>query len=99
VDGHDRIAGVVLAGEERVLLHALELVLDGRELRLDLLAQISVEREELPRVLVVADESLVTLKALAQARVLGRDLGCVLLVIPEARLPEFLLELDNSAAE
>src|SRR6266550_3823578 len=58
----DRVAGVVLAAEERLLLQALELLSERRDRRGDLVLHSAVHREELSGVLVVARELLVAVE-------------------------------------
>ena len=99
MDRDDRVAGVVLAVEQRVLLQARELLAERLELGLDLLVQPGLELEQLGGVVVLALEPLVALEALRQARVLGRDPGGVVLVVPEARLPQLLLQLGDPCGD
>ena len=65
----------------------------------DLALHLAVHGEQLLRVLVVLDEPAVALEAARQARVLGADLRRVLLVVPEARRAQLLLELGDAALE
>src|SRR4029077_13575266 len=99
MDRDERVAGVVLAGEERVFLQAGELGAARRDAGGDLALHLAVHGEQLLRVLVVLDESAVALEATRQARVLGADLRRVLLVVPEARRAQLLLELGDAALE
>ena len=87
VDRDERVARVVLAGEERVLLQAVELGSERRDAGRDLVLHLAVHREQLLRVLVVLDEPAVALEPARQARVLGADLRRVLLVVPEPGAP------------
>ena len=64
-----------------------------------LAGEIAVEREQLLGVLVLADEPVVALEALRQARVLGGDVRGVPLVVPEAGLAHRLLELGACESE
>ena len=99
VDRDDRVAAVVLAVEERVLLEPLELLAQGPELRLDLARQLGIHLEQLGRVVVLALEALVALEPLGQAGVLGRDPGGAALVVPEAGPPQLLLELGDAGSD
>src|SRR5262249_34567005 len=73
VDGDDRVAAVVLAGEQRVLLEPLELAPKRRDRGGDLVGHVTVHGVELARVFVVAGQPLVALESSAQTRVLGAD--------------------------
>src|SRR5439155_25606811 len=44
---------------------------------------------------VLAVQTVVAVEPPREARVLGGDGGCVLLVVPESRLPQLLLELGE----
>src|SRR6266496_1681679 len=94
LDRDGGVAGVVLAGEERVLLEALELAAERDDARLDVVGETLVELEQLLRVLVLVREPVVSLEAFRDARVLGADGGSALLVVPESRLPELCFELN-----
>ena len=96
VHGHDSVARVVLAVEERVLLQALELTPERLQLGGDVVGEVGLELEQLGCVVVLALESFVALEALREAGVLGRDGGRASLVVPEARLPQLLLELGDA---
>jgi hypothetical protein len=96
VDRDDRIAPVVLAGEERVLLEALELGAQGRERRGDLVSHVAVHRRELGGVLVLPAQTFVALEPPRHPGVFGRDLGRALLVVPEPRSAHLLLELAGA---
>ena len=96
MNGDDGVTGVVLAVEERVLLEPLELAPDRLQLRLDVAGELGLELEQLGGVVVLALEPLVALEALREAGVLGRDGGRAGLVVPEARLPQLLLELGDA---
>ena len=93
----DRVAGVVLAVEERRLLEPVELALERPDRGLDLVGHLRVELEQAGGVLEVGRQALVHLEALRDARVLGADLLRPLLVVPEARLAHRLLELGLPA--
>ena len=84
-------------GEERVLLQPLELVAERHDRRGDVACERRVELEQLLRVVVLAGQAVVALDAPRDACVLGGDGRRVLLVVPEAGLPELLLELGLSA--
>src|SRR5215208_136360 len=96
VDGHDRVPGVVAAGEERVLLEPVELAADGRERLGDLVRHLPVHREELAGVLVLAAQPIVAIEPPGEARMLRGDRRRPLLVVPEPRLPELALELGDA---
>ena len=63
----------------------------------DVVGEVRVELEQLARVVVLADEPVVALDPLRQPRVLGRDGGGVLLVVPESGLSELLLRAPRVA--
>ena len=71
LDHDHRIAGVVLAGEERVLLEALQLLLERLERALDLGGHVAVHGEELLRVVELTAEPLVSIESPLDAGVLG----------------------------
>ena len=96
VHRHDGVARVVLAVEEGVLLQALELAPERLQLGGDVVGEVGLELEQLGGVVVLALEPFVALEALREARVLGRDGGRASLVVPEARLPQLLLELGDA---
>jgi hypothetical protein len=91
LQGHDGVAGVVFAGEERLFLEAVELLLERRDRLHDLGLHAAVHRVELACVLVLADELAIAVELALDARVLGRDLRRVLLVVPEAGGAHLLL--------
>src|SRR5204862_4500799 len=99
VDRDDGVAAVVLAGEQRVLLQPLELAPQRRDRGGDLVGHLAVHGVELTRVLVVAGEALVALEPLRQPRVLGGDASRVLLIVPESRRAELLLELGDATPQ
>ena len=82
----DRVAVVVLAGEERLFLEPFELLPERLDRRGDLRLHVAVHREELLRVLEVVGELLVAVELARDARVLGGDAGGAFLVVPEAGL-------------
>ena len=96
VQREERVARLVLAGEERLLLEPVELVAERPERTRDLVRHVAVEREQLARVLVLAGQLLVALEALAQPRVLGRNACRRGLVVPESRLPHPRLERGDA---
>src|SRR5215213_9304906 len=96
MDRDDGVSGVVLAGEERVLLEALELAMDRSQGFGDLVRHLAVHGEELTRVLVLAAQPVVPLEAPREAGVLGGDSRRPLLVVPESRLTELALELGHA---
>ena len=98
LDRDDRVAAVVLAGEERVLLEAFELGLERDERGLDLGGHVAVHGEELLRVVVLAARGARSARAACcDARVLGaRSAAAALLVVPEAGLAHLLLELGGA---
>jgi len=83
---------VVPAAEEGVLLQALQLLAEWCDRLGDLVLHLGVEREQVSGVLVLAGQAPVAIEALGQARVLGRDRGGPLLVVPEAGCAHLLLE-------
>ena len=95
LDRDDRVAAVVLAAEERVLLQALELAVERRDRGPDLAGEALVHREQLARVVELAAQPVVALEPLRDPGVLRGDRGRALLVVPESRLPELLLELGE----
>ena len=98
VDLQDRIAGVVLSGEERVLLEPPELAFERVDDLGDLRAELALtEGEELLRVVVLALEALVALELPRRACVLGRDASGPGLVVPETGSAHRLLEPHLSA--
>jgi hypothetical protein len=99
VDRDQRVPGVVLPREQRVLLEPVELLAQRRDAGGDFVLHVAVHREELPRVLVLLREPAVALEAASQARVLGADLGRVALVVPEPGRAELLLELVEAALQ
>ena len=68
LDRHDRVAGVVLAGEERVLLQPLELAAQRHDRRRDVVGELVVELEQLLRVGVLARAAGRSARAAARAR-------------------------------
>ena len=77
VHGHERVARVVAAGEQALLLELGEALLDGRELLLEALGQLRVllgELGEALEVLGVGLQRAERLEAALQARVLGAGL-------------------------
>jgi hypothetical protein len=96
VDRHHRVAGVVAAGEERVLLEPLELAANRRERLGDLVGHLAVHGEKLAGVLVLASQPVVAVDPPGEARVLGGDRRRPLLVVPEPRLSELALELGDA---
>src|SRR5262245_48961413 len=99
VDGHERVARVVLAREQGVLLEPVELLAQRRDAGGDLVLHVAVHREQLPRVLVLLGEAAVAPEAPGQASVLGADLGRMALVVPEPGRAELLLELGDAALQ
>ena len=97
LDGHDRVAAVVLAGEERVLLQPLQLAAQRHDRRGDVVGEIGIELEQLARVVVLAGEPVVAVDPLRQPRVLGGHGRRVLLVVPESGLCELLLRAPRAA--
>ena len=92
VDRDERVTGVVLSREERILLQPRELLLQGCERGGDLVGHLAVHRQQLACVLVLLCQPLVALEAARDARVLGGDLCCLGLVVPEAGLGHAALE-------
>ena len=99
MDRHDRVAGVVFAGEERVLLEPFELALNRADLLRDLVLEGAVKREQLFRVLVVALQTFVAVELARDARVFSRDLRRAFLIVPETGLAHVRLELGASGAQ
>ena len=96
VDLEHRIASVVLAVEERVLLQASEFGLErGDQLR-DLVL-VFAELEQLARVRVLALQALVALELAGKTCVLGGDARRTGLVVPEPGSSHRLLELCPGA--
>jgi hypothetical protein len=95
VDGDQRIAGVVLAGEEPLLLEVGEAGLDGGDRLLELTGQVGIlvgQFGQALEVVGVGAEALERVHAALQARVLGADLAGRLGIVPEARLAHLRLE-------
>ena len=86
-DRDDRVARVVLAVEERLLLQPRELLARGDDLLGDLGLERGVELEQLGRLVDLALEALVALELAGDAGVLGRDAGGRRLVVPEPGAP------------
>ena len=102
VDRDERVARVVAAGEEALLLELLQALLNAADLVLELARDLGVLLGELGERLEVLDVTLqvaVQRQPLARARVLGPDLRRPLLVIPEAGLPHLVLERLNALAQ
>ena len=96
LDRHDRVACVVLAGEERILLQPLELAAERHDRLLDVVGEALVQLEQLARVVVLARQPVVALEPPREPCVLGGDHRGMLLVVPESRLAELLLELGDA---
>ena len=102
VDGHERVAGVVGAGEQPLLLERREPLLDGVERLLDLGGELGVLLGELDQpfeVVDVAGELLVRGQPPRLARVLGADAPGGLRVVPEARLAHLALERSTTVLQ
>ena len=99
MDRDDRVAGVVLAVEERRLLEPVELASDRHERGGDLVAHLRVELVQLAGVVEVARERRVALEAAREPRVVGGGLRGAGLVVPETRLAHGGLELPYAAFE
>ena len=95
-DRHDSVALVVLAVEERLLLETLELTLQRRYRLRDLRAELAVHLQQLARIVVLAAQPCVAVETLRQPRLLRRDPGGALLVVPEAGLAHLLLQLGDA---
>src|SRR5436305_1699481 len=63
------------------------------------LVDLAGHREQLLGVLILLRETAVAVEPTTQPRVLSRDLGRALLVVPEARLAELLLQLRDALLE
>ena len=101
MDRDDRVARVVLAGEEGLLLQPVKLTLETRD-TLSYLVQLAVvggERDELVEVGGFLREAVVALTPARQPRVLGRGLRGPLLIVPEAGRSHRLLELASADAQ
>src|SRR5439155_1132722 len=98
VDRDERVAGVVAAAEEALLLEVLEAALDVAELLLDLAGEVGVVAE-LDEVLDVALEPLELVELAADLGVLGVDLRRGLAVVPEAGRLHLLLERAPALAQ
>ncbi len=99
VDAHQRVAGVVRAGEQPLLLERLQPHLGGGDVLLDLALQRLVLLRKLHQALEVLDVALERpehLQPPRHPRVLGGDLPRALGVIPEAR--GFHLPLERARA-
>src|SRR5262249_5414821 len=94
LDRDDRVARVVLAGEERVLLQARKLSLDVAQHRFELL--VGEGSDPLAEELDVRDELVVAPELLLGPLVLGGEARGALLVAPEVGLCELLLELRQA---
>ena len=89
MDRYDGVARVVLTPEECLLLEAVELVPQGRDV-LGHLVELTVVRgqlHQLGKVAGLAREGVVAVTASRKACVLRGDRGRALLVVPEAGLP------------
>jgi hypothetical protein len=102
VDGHERVAAVIGAREQALLFELAQLRLDRVDLLGQLVGQRAVLGGELVEALEVVDlalEGAELLELAARARVLRRDLGRALLVLPEAGRAHGLLELGDLALQ
>jgi hypothetical protein len=102
VDGHERVARVVWAGEQPLLLERGEALLDRRELLLDLGGHAGILLGKLDETFEIVDVGLQAPERLdlaCSARVLGGDLGGRGLVVPESRLPHLAFQLRHAAAQ
>ena len=97
MDRDDRVAGVVVTSEQRVLLETLELTPQGGDTSLELgeLGVAGRELEKLAQVARLALEALVALDPASQTRVIGRDPRRGLLVVPETGRGHRRLELGD----
>ena len=96
-DRDDRVAGVVLAVEERLLLQAGELGADRRDLLGDLRLERGVELEELRRVVDLAAQRARSGRACAETRECSVEVrAAVGLVVPEPGAPMLGLELGET---
>ena len=94
LERHDRVTGVVLAVEERVLLELRELLPQRSEQRGDLALHLAaVHRGELARVVVLLPQPPVAVEPPRDPRMLRGDLRRPVLVVPESRRVHLLLEL------
>jgi hypothetical protein len=94
VDGDDRVPGVVLPAEERLLLEPVELAAQGEHALLDLvqLAVLVGEQEQLLEVARLPAQAVVHLQPAREPGVLGGRPRRNLLVVPEPRRAHRLLE-------
>ena len=102
VDGHERVAGVVLAGEQALLLERGEARLDGGERLLELGRELRVlvgELDEPLEVLGVALQLRERVELALRARVLRAGLGRGVGVVPEAGRPHLGLERAQAPLE
>ena len=90
-----RVARVVLAGEERVLLEPVQLTLQRRDERRQVAVVVALAGQRADR-LVVVGEAVVRLELARHARVLGGDPRRLLLVVPEAGRAHARLELGRA---
>ena len=87
VDGHERVAGVVVAGEQPLLLGRGQAGLDGVQRLAELVRDLRVLVGELGQpfeVLGVGLQLREGVQPALRARVLGADLGRVVRIVPEA---------------
>ena len=95
VDGHERVARVVVAGEQALLLEREQARLDGRDRLLELVGEVGVVLGDLgePReILGVGLQLVEVVEPALRARVLGPDLRGGVRIVPEARLAHLRLE-------
>ena len=95
VDGHERVARVVLAGEQALLLECRQARLDGGEGLLELGREVLVLLGDLGQALEVVRVGLQLrerVELALRARMLGARPGRRVLVVPEPRRPHLRLE-------
>jgi hypothetical protein len=97
LERHDRVALVVLALEQRLLLEQPELAPERDDRRLDLRRHLRIELEQVGCVVVLLPQALVHPEAPRDPGVLRRDPLGALLVVPEAGLAHLRLELAEPA--
>ncbi|CAB5033573.1 unannotated protein [freshwater metagenome] len=102
VDCYERVAGVIVASEETLLLKCREPALDVAELAFELASQGWILIDELQhrrQVVAVARQLLPSLEAARNSRVLGADSGRLILIVPEAGCPHLRFQIGDPASQ
>ena len=102
VHGHERVARVVAAGEQALLLELGEAPLDGHELLLQALRELGVlvgELGEAREILRVGLQRAERLEPPLQARMLGAEARRALGVVPEAGRPHLVLQVRDPGGQ